>query len=164
MAKPTTYATPICIILSILAIIGIILGFVEKNALWIILFLIPAVGYEAYRTEGVSTKFASWALLVLLIAEIICLVFGIKFDLAGYLNQDYTYVGGTSLPLGELVVVFPMIMAALSVLLFIRTVGIYTKWLAVIIFVSMIATVYLISPTGFRDLMKSIIQSLFWYL
>ena len=121
MAKPTTYATPICLLLSILALIGIVVGIIDKNALWVILMLLPAVGYEVYRTEGVSTKWASWLLLALIVAEIICLAFNIKFDLATYLDQDYTYVGSTYLPLGELTTVFPMAMAALAIILFIST-------------------------------------------
>lgn len=160
MAKPTTYATPICLLLSILALIGIVAGIIDKNALWVILMLLPAVGYEVYRTEGVSTKWASWLLLALIVAEIICLAFNIKFDLATYLDQDYTYVGSTYLPLGELTTVFPMAMAALAIILFIRTNGIYTKWLSVIIFVSMIATVYIISPNGFRELIRSVFGTL----
>jgi hypothetical protein len=164
MAKPTTYATPICILLSLIAAVGIIVAILEKSPLWAIILLVPAVIYEVYRTEGVSTKWASWFLLALLFAELICVIFGLKFDLAAYLNQDYTYVAGTSVPLGDITVVFPMIMAALAVILFIRTAGIYTKWLAVIIFISMISTVYLLSPNGFGDLIRSAIKSVLWHL
>ena len=160
MAKPTTYATPICLLLSVLALVGIVVSFLDKNALWVIILLLPAVGYEVYRTEGVSTKWASWLLLALIIAEVICLVLNIKFDLATYLDQEYTYVGSTYLPLGELTTVFPMAMAALAIVLFVRTNGIYTKWLSVIIFVSMIATVYIISPNGFQELIRSIFRTL----
>ena len=160
MAKPTTYATPICLLLSILALIGIVVGVIDKNPLWVIILLLPAVGYEVYRTEGISTKWASWLLLALIIAEMICLVFNIKFDLATYLDQDYTYIGSTYLPFGELTTVFPMAMAALAIILFIRTNGIYTKWLSVIIFVSMIATVYIISPNGFQELIQSVFRTL----
>jgi len=31
MAKPTTYATPICLLLSVLSLIGIFAGIVDKN-------------------------------------------------------------------------------------------------------------------------------------
>lgn len=127
MAKPTTYATPICLLLSVLAVVGIIVGIIDQNPLWVILLLLPTVGYEVYRTEGVSTKWASWLLLILIIAEAICLLFHVKFDLATYFDRDYTYVGSTYLPLGDLTVVFPMVMAILSILLFVRTNGIYTK-------------------------------------
>lgn len=160
MAKPTTYATPICLLLSVLSLIGIIVGLIDKNALWAIILLIPAVGYEVYRTEGASTKWASWLLLALTVAEIICLAFNIKFNLAAYLGLDYAYVGSTYLPLGELTTVFPMAMAALAIILFVRTNGIYTKWLSVIIFVSMVATVYIISPNGFQELISSVFRTL----
>lgn len=161
MAKPTKYATPICVLLSIIAIVAIIIGLVTSNALWIIILLLPAVAYEAYRTEGVSTRWASWLLLFLIIAEIICLLFNIRFDIASFLGQSHTYVASTYLPLGEITVVFPAIIATLSILLFIRTNGIYTKWLSVIIFVSMIVAVYIINPTGFQELIRSIFQSMF---
>ena len=160
MAKPTTYATPICLLLSVLALVGIIVGLMEKNPLWAIILLIPAVGYEVYRTEGASTKWASWLLLALTLAETICLAFNIKFNLATYLGQDYAYVGSTYLPLGELTTVFPMAMAALAIILFVRTNGIYTKWLSVIIFVSMVVTVYIISPNGFQELISSVFRTL----
>ncbi|MFA5158404.1 MAG: hypothetical protein WC451_04455 [Patescibacteria group bacterium] len=163
MAKPTTYATPICLFLSLVAAVGIVIGFVQQNPLWAIILLIPAVGYEVYRTEGASTKLASWGLLILLIAELICVVFGVHYDLATFMEQDSAYIAGTVVPLGDITVVFPMVMAALAVVLFVRTAGIYTKWLAVIIFASMVSTVYLISPTGFGDLIRSAIRSVLWY-
>jgi len=164
MAKPTTYATPICILLSIIAIIGIIAGIADKSALWVIFLLLPAVIYEVYRTEGETTKWASWLLLALLIAEIIFVLFNIKFDLANFVGQDYTYVGATNIPLGDLTIVFPTVMAVLSVILFIRTAGVYTKWLSVIIFASMIATVYIINPNSFRDLIRSVFNLVMWQI
>jgi len=107
MAKPTTYATPICLVLTLIAAIGIIAGILEKNALWLIFLLLPTVIYEVYRTEGESTKWASWFLLILLVVELIFLLFNIKFNLASFLGQDYAYIGSTNVPLGDLTVVFP---------------------------------------------------------
>lgn len=163
MAKPTKYATPICLVLSVLAIIGVIIGFLVKNPIWPILLLLPAVIYEFYRTEGRSTKWSSGTLLFLIIAEIICLLLNIKFDLADYLNQSHAYIGYTYLPLGELTIIFPMAMAALSIILFVRTNGIYTKWLAVIIFASMLSTVYIIDPNGFQELLRNIVPNILRY-
>jgi len=159
MAKPTTYATPICLVLTLIAAIGIIAGILEKNALWLIFLLLPTVIYEVYRTEGKSTKWASWFLLILLVVELIFLLFNIKFNLASFLGQDYAYIGSTNVPLGDLTVVFPAAMAVLSVILFFRTAGIYTKWLSVIIFISMIVAVHIISPNSFQDLIRSLFNS-----
>lgn len=160
MAKPTRYATPICLLLSLLALIGIGLGIYLHSPIAIISLLLPAVIYEVYRTEGPSTTWASWLLLILIIAEIICVAFKINFNLANYLDQERTYVGMNSIPLGDIKIVFPAVMAALSIVLFIRTNGVYTKWLAVIIFVSTIATVYTINPSTFSELIKSVVGSI----
>lgn len=154
MAKPTTYATPICIVLSILAIIGIIWGVMAHNPLIITLFLLPAVGYEAYRTEGDSTRWASWLLAVLIIAEIICIVFKINFDFAGYFNASSAYLMGYFLPLSDIKVIFPIVMIFLALLLFFRTIGKYTKWLAIIILVSSVTIVYTIDPNILKSLLR----------
>lgn len=151
MAKPTTYATPICIVLSILVIIGLIWGFLAHNALIVVLFLLPAVGYEAYRTEGDSTRWASWMLAILIIAEIICIIFKLNFDLASYFSVNDTYAMGYSIPLSDIKVIFPLVMLILSITLFLRTIGKYTKWLAVLIFISSLATVYILDPTFLKQ-------------
>lgn len=154
MAKPTKYATPICLVLSILAVMGIILGLVFTSPLLIILFLLPTAAYEVYRTEGVSTKISSVFLLVVLILEMILLVFNIRFNLIEFLGEAERYVGGYLVPLGDIKIVGPTIMAVLSVVLFVRTYGKYTKWLAVIIFITSFAIIYTIDPQAFQDLLK----------
>ncbi|OGY24643.1 MAG: hypothetical protein A2Y57_00795 [Candidatus Woykebacteria bacterium RBG_13_40_7b] len=154
MAKPTIYATPICIVLSILVIIGIIWGVMQHNPLIITLFLLPAVGYEAYRTEGESTRWASWAMLILILAELICIIFKVNFDLATYFNAPTAYFYGYFLPLSDIKVIFPIVMVFLSFILFFRTIGKYTKWLAVLLFISSIAIVYVIN----QDILKSLLH------
>lgn len=154
MAKPTKYATPICLVLSILAVMGIILGLVFTSPLLIILFLLPTAAYEVYRTEGASTKASSIFLLVLLILETILIVFRVNFNLIEYLGESDKYIGGYLVPLGDIKVVGPTIMAVLSVVLFVRTYGKYTKWLAVIIFITSFAIIYTIDPQVFQDLLK----------
>ena len=49
-------------------------------------------------------------------------------------------------------------MAVLSIILFIRTYGAYTKWLAVIIFVTSFAIIYTIDPLIFKELLKYAVQ------
>lgn len=60
MAKPTKNASLICAVVMIVALIGIIIGIVTGDALWAIFLLLSTVVYKIYRTEGVSTEWASW--------------------------------------------------------------------------------------------------------
>lgn len=154
MAKPTKYATPICIGVSIAAFIGIVIGLLTKNPIWTIIFLLPAVVYEVYRTEGRSTKAASIGLLVVYILELILVLFRIEFDLAQYLGRTETYVASYRVPLGDLRVVGPAMMAVLSMVLYFRTRGKYTKWLAIIIFITSFAIVYTLDPEIFHTMIK----------
>lgn len=158
MAKPTKYAPHLCTLFMIFALVGIILGFVFSEPLIPIFLLIPAAIYEAYRTEGRSTKAASYILLVVLLAQIILVLFNINFNVAEFLGAEREYIGGYWVPLGDLQIVGPTIIAVLAVILFTRTRGIYTKWLAGIIFVTTLAIVYLIDPVVFQDLLQLGIQ------
>jgi hypothetical protein len=156
MAKPTTYATPICIVLTIAAALGIVLGVVTEEPLWTIALLAPSVGYEAYRTEGESTRWASWAMAALIVALLVMVVADVEFDLRELLGQDSTTVGDEQIPLGDVKVVFPAAMAALSLLLWTRTRGVYTRWLAAIILAGSVALVYVIAPDAVGDLFGSL--------
>jgi hypothetical protein len=154
MPKPTEHASLICTICTILALIGIILGFVFHNSLFVIFFLIPTVGYEIYRTEGSSTKFSSIAIAVILLAELILIIFHINYDLIKFLGTEQEYVAGYSIPLGDIKIVGPFLLAIFSIILFIRTYGVYTKWLAVIVFVSSFVIVYVLDPNIFSQMIK----------
>jgi hypothetical protein len=152
MARPTKYATLICTIVSILALIGIILGIWLSKPLIIVIFLIPAAAYEVYRTEGPSTIWASWLLLIVLILEIVFIAANISYDLASFFGESEKVVAGYAVPLGDIKVVGPAIMAILSIILFVRTRGRYTKWLAAVIFITCFAIVYALNPEIFKDL------------
>jgi hypothetical protein len=152
MAKPTRYAPSICIALSVLLVIGLVLGFWQNNTIYILSFLLPAVIYQVYRTEGKSTKWASWTMLAVIILEFILVIFKINFNLAEFFRTEGEYVAGYYVAFGDLKTIFPVVMAVLSVILFVRTRGKYTKWLAVIIFIGTLAITYQINPEGFRDL------------
>jgi len=154
MAKPTKHATLICIILTLLALLGIIIGVIKSNPLITIVFLLPTVIYEVYRTEGKSTKWASCILLGVLIAEIVLIVGKINFNLAEYFGYTEEYVSGYRVPMGDIKVFGPAIMAILAVILFVRTRGIYTRWLAAIIFVTSFAIVYTLDPAIFSELLR----------
>jgi hypothetical protein len=158
MAKPTKHATPICIVLSIIAALGILIGILAQSALVTIIFLIPTVVYEIYRTEGKSTKWASWTMLGVLIVEIVLILFNVTFDLAQFLEVDEKYVAGYNIPLGDIKIVGPTLMAVLSIILFVRTRGKYTRWLAVIIFITSFAIVFNLDQTIFERLIKFAIE------
>ncbi|MDP3011786.1 MAG: hypothetical protein Q8N27_03635 [Candidatus Hydromicrobium sp.] len=153
MAKPTKYATLICTIVSILALIGIVIGIWLSKPLIIVIFLIPAAAYEVYRTEGPSTVWASWILLIVLILEIVLIVANINFDLASFFGESEKVVAGYTVPLGDIKIAGPIVMAILSIILFVRTRGRYTKWLAVVIFITCFAIVYAINPEIFKNLL-----------
>jgi len=153
----------VCTIFSIWMIIGVILGFAIKSPLVIAAFLLPVVAYEIYRTRGHYTTMSSWFLAIVLILEIIFIVFGISWNLGKYLNLEYSYIGGQYVPLGDIKILAPMLLAIFSTILFIRTYGPYTKWLSVIIFVSAFIIIYVMSPEMSRELLRSSVQRIFWY-
>lgn len=150
MPKPTKNAPLICTILSIVAVVGIVVGLLTKIPLIPIFLLLPAVIYEVYRTEGDSTRLSSVLLLLVLIGEIILIIFNINWNLATFLGEETKTVASFTIALGDIKVVAPLLMAVLSVVLFIRTYGIYTKWLSVVIFVTAFAVVYIIDPEIFK--------------
>ena len=154
MPKPTEHASLICTICTILALIGIVLGLIFHNPLFVIFFLMPAVGYEIYRTEGASTKFSSIAIAVVLVAELLLIIFHVNYDLIKFFGTEQEYVAGYVVPLGDIKVFAPILLAILSIVLFIRTYGIYTKWLAVVIFISSFAIIYALDPTIFSQMIR----------
>lgn len=158
MAKPYKYATMICIVLTILAALGIIIGLLTWRPIITIIFLLPAVIYEVYRTEGRSTKWAAWALLVVLIIEVILIAAHISFNVATFFGATEKYVGGYRVPLGDIKVVGPAFMAVLSLILFVRTRGRFTRWLAVIIFVTSFAIAFTLDPANFGALLRFGVQ------
>ncbi len=158
MAKPYQNATAICLGLTFLAIVGVLWGLNALNPLIIMLFILPSVLYEVYRTEGKSTKLASWGLLIVFIAEILFIITGFSFNLAKFLQTGQERIAGYTIPLGDIKVVSPIIIAILAVILFKRTRGRYTKWLAVIIFAGAFAIVYSLDPTIFTSLLRFGVQ------
>jgi hypothetical protein len=164
MVRPTKYATLICFILTLLAALGIWIGIgappfgISRNAIWPMLALLPAVGYEAYRTEGVSTRWASWGLVLVFIAVLVLLIFKIDIDLVQALGTTERTVGGYTVPLGDIKVVGSALMIVLSVILFLRTRGVYTRWLAGIIAITSLAIVYILSPDIFPELLREGIE------
>ena len=154
MAKPYKHAALICVALTALAIIGAVASILIANPLPLLVLMLPTVAYEVYRTQGESTKWASWLLLVVVIAEIVLVVAGVEFDVAAYLGEETKYVGGYEVPLGDLRVVAPAAVAVLAIILLLRTRGAYTKWLAVIIFLAAFVIVYSLDAGYFGRLLR----------
>lgn len=153
LAKQYKHAGKICFVLTIIAALGIILGIVLRNPLITLSGLFPTVVYEVYRTEGKSTKWASWVLLAALVLECLFIAMNVRFDLASYFGLTGKYVAGYWVLFGDIKVVGPALMAVLSIILFVRTRGVYTKWLAVVIFMTCFALVYTLNPTAFNQLL-----------
>lgn len=154
MPKPTKYAALICFILSVALVAGIILGFILEMPWLIVAFLLPVVIYQAYRTEGESTRWASWVMLLLIILELVFVMGKIDFNLAELFGTESAQVAGFYLHFGDLRILFPALMAVLALILIQRTRGIYTKWLAVLIFVGALAIVYVADPAWFKELLN----------
>lgn len=69
--------------------------------------------------------------------------------MAEYLEISQQSIGAYLVPLGEIKIVAPTVIAILSILLFTKTWGVYTKWLAVVIFTTAFAIVYTLDPDVF---------------
>lgn len=152
----------ICTMVTIIATIGVFAGMSTKSPLWVLVFLIPATLYEAIRTqEGASTKFSSILLLIVLVLEIILVVFNVNYNLAGFFGVQEKYIAGYNLPLGDIKIFGPLLLAVLSTILIFRTRGKYTKWLSIVIALGSLAAVYLISPSFFQEAVKLIVTGLF---
>jgi len=150
MAKPTKHASKICLVLSVIALVGILAGLVWRMPMALLLVaLAPSVAYEVYRTEGPSTRWASWALAIVLVLEALFLIFDVNLDVAELLGYSSRYVAGYDVPLGDIKIVGPAIMAVLALILMTRTRGRYTKWLAVNIIVTSFALIFVLDHTIF---------------
>jgi glucan phosphoethanolaminetransferase (alkaline phosphatase superfamily) len=97
-------------------------------------------------------------MLVLLIAQIFLVIFNIEFNIAEFLGTSQEYIGGYLVPLGQITVVGPTLMAILAIILFIRTRGKFTRWLAAVIFVTAFAIIYSVDPSIFQELLKYGVQ------
>lgn len=93
-------------------------------------------------------------MLIVIILEIIFIAVNINFDLGKFFGESTKEVAGYIVPLGDIKIFGPVIMAILSIILFVRTHGKYTKWLAVIIFITCFAIVFSLNPDVFKQLFK----------
>lgn len=162
MARPTKYADAICGASSLIAVAGVLLGLWLRSPLVVVVALVPSVAYEAYRTEGRSTRWASWMMAGVLALEFVFIVFGVSFNLSEFLSATEQEVAGYSVPLGDIKLVAPVLMAVLSVILIARTRGRYTRWLAVNILIGVLALTYLIDPEVTQELLREGMEQGAW--
>lgn len=154
MARPTKYAALICGILSAVVVIGVIVGLLAKSPIVVLLAMAPSVVYEVYRTEGESTRWASWTLAGVLVVEFFLIVFKVSIDIGAFLGQSTEVVAGYTIPLGDLRVVGPALIAVCALILIVRTRGVYTRWLAVNIIVAALALTYVLDPSVASELLR----------
>ncbi|KXK27592.1 MAG: hypothetical protein TR69_WS6001000036 [candidate division WS6 bacterium OLB20] len=154
MAKPTRDALPLTIAVAVIAAAGIVLGFIFNSPATALLLLLPTIAYEIYRVEGDSTRYAAWGLLGVVIVELALLLFNVTFDLASFLNTDSQYIQGYEVPLADIKVIGPILLAILAVVLFKNTRGRYTKALSVVIIVAAFAIVFMLNPEIFNQMLR----------
>ncbi|PKL38482.1 MAG: hypothetical protein CVV44_11395 [Spirochaetae bacterium HGW-Spirochaetae-1] len=145
MARSTKHAALICSIATVLTLAGIAAGIYFKMPVIVIAGLLPAVVYEAYRTEGVSTIWASWGMLIVLVIEAVFIIKKININIADLASK---YIPG--LPALDIKLGAPVVMAWFCYILIRRTAGIYTKWLAVVILIGALGLFYALDPSLFN--------------
>lgn len=143
-----------CIIITLFAAVCIAAGFFLKNPVIMILGLLPASLYEAYRTWGISTKIASVLLFLLLVFELILLLFNINFDLAKIFGISKKYIYGYGEIFIDIKTLLPLVIIFLSTVLLVRTVGLYTKWLSLILIIGCFFVIYILYPAQFNKLLN----------
>ena len=136
--------------LKLLAIVGAVTVLVALLYLLdirlMLIAMAPSVAYEVYRTEGESTRWASWVLMAALILEAALLILNVDLDLARLLGRETETVAGYTVPLGPVTIVGPVVMAVTAIILLVRTRGRFTRWLAAGIIVGAGALIYILDP------------------
>jgi len=153
MAQSTKNAVLICLALTILVVLGGAASIYWKKPLIVILCALPAAGYEVYRTEGLMTKLASLGIFAVFIAEILFIAFGFNLDVGKYIAK---YV--SVLPTVDAKLLGPVVIAVLAIMLVRRTGGIYTIWLAVVLFAAAAALLYSLDPNLFKSLVQPAVK------
>ncbi len=167
MAQESKHAMITCLILTLLAAGGIAAGIYFKKPLIIVLLLLPTAIYELYRTEGIFTKIFSFSILGLLITEAVLIIGKININAAKFMDKSNIsaakYIGKKGLlidhyklPFGDLKILSATAIAVLALMLFRRTGGRYTIWLAGILFISSLAIVYTLAPEFFQQMFQQI--------
>lgn len=154
MPKEQKYAGLICIILSIVAGIGILAGIFFKWPLIITITAIPAIVYEIYRTEGFFTKIVSFLCLIIVLAVIFTTVTDSMLDLSKISDGISKSIPALHESM-QAAILGPILLVILSIFLFKRTSGFYTKWLSIIILMSSLALFYTGNTKFFTGIFNS---------
>ncbi len=149
MAKSTKNAAAVCLMLSVIGVIGAVVGIFWKMPMVVIAGMLPAVVYEVYRTEGITTKLASLGICIVIIAEFVLVFMKTKINIASFVAH---YI--KNMPVIDATLAGPVIMALLAIMLLRRTAGVYTKWLAVLIFACAAVLFYTLDPSLFGQILK----------
>lgn len=144
MARSSEHAALACIIYTLIMIAGTAAGIYFNRPVAVVFALFPAVIYEVYRVEGVSTIWASWGMLAVLVAEVVMIIGKFNFNIAKYAVK---YI--PNLPAVDIKMAGPVVMGYFSYVLIRRTAGIYTRWLAVIILIGCLGLFYALDPSIF---------------
>ncbi len=153
MAQSTKHAFLICLALTIIAAAGGAAAVYWKKPLAVIICALPAAAYEVYRTEGLMTKLAALGIFAVFIAEILFIAFGFKLDVGKYIARYISF-----LPTVDAKLLGPVVIAILAIMLVRRTAGIYTIWLAVVLFVSAAALLYSLDPALFKSMVQPAVK------
>jgi len=153
MARSTEHAALICIICTLLMLAGIAGGVYFHNPLITVIALLPAVIYEVYRVEGLSTIWASWGMLGVLIAEAVLIIGKFNINIGKYAAK---YI--PNFPTVDVKLAGPFVIGYFSYVLIKRTAGVYTKWLAVIILAGCVGLFYVLEPALITKIFGSGLQ------
>jgi len=154
MAKETGNAAIICLILTIITIIGIIAGLKFNKPLIISAILILPAVYEVYRTEGFFTKIFSLAILGIIFAEVALIAGKINTKLIDFVKSAGADTAGLKMPAVDLKTAGAVAGALLSIFLLKRTGGKYTIWLAAILFAGMLSLAYVMNTELFNQILN----------
>jgi hypothetical protein len=142
----------ICLIMTAAAALGIFAGWSFKLPLIIILGALPAALYELFRTSGLFTKAAAMLLLGALLITAYLLISGSGVQLKDFINTDGTLLENIKTDRLDLKTLLMSFAAVLSVFLFLKTMGIYTKWLSIVLLVCSFAVIYISNSRLFSQL------------
>ena len=115
-----------CIVISIIAVLGIVLGIKLKKPLITATALLPAVIYEVRKAKGLFAKIISLLSLLILLAEIYAATTIISVDLS-------RLTGGLLKHTVNAALLGPVILVIFSIYLLRYAAGVYAKWLSIII-------------------------------
>lgn len=138
-----------------------IISELQQNTRTDIIFIITAIflnllalGINAATAERSQEDTSLLIVMfIVLILEIVLIAANINFDLTSFFGESEKVVAGYTVPLGDIKIVGPIVIATLSIILFVRTRGRYTKWLTAVIFITCFTIVYAINPEIFKNLL-----------